>query len=96
MRMLSRAKRVVGVALVALLACLPCVVLAQDEAGGDAPTVAGTATVEELTDFRSYLMFGFSLVFVLIIGYLVVSQRRNAALAEEAEFLKKRIDELGK
>lgn len=61
-----------------------------------AATVPGKATVAELTDFRNYLMFGFSLVFAAIIFYLVASYRQNASLAEEAEFLKGRLRELQK
>ena len=44
--------------------------------------------------YRNYLMLGFSFVFALIIFYLIASHRQNAKLAEEAEFLQKRVKEL--
>ena len=47
-----------------------------------------------LFDFRRMLMLAFSVVFVLIVGYLVLSHRKNAALAEDVAFLRKRIDRL--
>lgn len=45
-------------------------------------------------DFRGKIMLGYSAVFVLIIGYLIYSHRRNAGLADEADFLKRRLDDL--
>ncbi len=56
----------------------------------------GAVTGEELTDFRDKLMLGFSLVFLLITGYLVVSHRKNAELGDEIAFLRARIEELHK
>lgn len=43
-------------------------------------------------DFRARIMLGYSAVFVCLIAYLVVSHRRNASLAAEAQFLQQRLD----
>ena len=44
-----------------------------------------------VNDYRSEVMLGFSAVFVLIVAYLIASYRRNAALKEDVEFLKSRL-----
>ena len=48
----------------------------------------------EMIDFRNLLMLGFSMVFGLIFAYLFVSYKKNRALNEEVDFLKKRVGEL--
>lgn len=68
------------------------------QADADQPTAeaAQDSLVSEQTlfDFRRLLMVGFSMVFLLMVGYLVLSHRKNATLAEDLAFLRKRIDSL--
>ena len=82
--------------------------VAQSETQGPSKTQGSSAKTESeaepaadqlvsertLFDFRRMLMLAFSVVFVLIVGYLVLSHRKNAALAEDVAFLRKRIDSL--
>ena len=63
---------------------------AQDAASTDDSLVSE----QTLFDFRRLLMVGFSMVFLLLIGYLMLSHRKNAALAEDLAFLRKRIESL--
>ena len=56
--------------------------------GADAPG--------ETTDFRGKVTLAYGLLFVLVILYLAVSQRKNAGLKEELEFLQRRLAEVEK
>ena len=53
-------------------------------------TQSGTAS----EDFRGPVVLGYFLVFLLIVIYLLASQRKNAHLGDEIDFLKRRVDEL--
>ena len=59
-------------------------------AQADEPTQSGAAS----EDFRGPVVLGYFLVFALIVTYLVLSQRKNAHLGDEIDFLKRRVDEL--
>lgn len=82
------------VLLITMLVVLPqAVVLAADPAADAAAAEPATYTTVT-ADFRTKLMIGFGMVFVLIITYLMASHRKNAGLREEAEFLKQRLQSL--
>ena len=85
---LLAARLAVFVPVVVVLLALPCVAEGED--------AYPELNRDVIADFRGKLMIGFSCVFVLIVGYLVVSHRRNAQLKDEIEFLKGRVDALDK
>jgi hypothetical protein len=58
---------------------------AAESAPGDAATP---------TDFRGKVTLAYGLVFILVVVYLIISHRRNAALRSEIEFLERRVGEL--
>ena len=82
------ARLAVFVPVVVALLAIPCFAEGED--------AYPELTREVIADFRGKLMIGFSFVFICIIGYLVVSHRRNAQLKDEIEFLKGRVDALDK
>lgn len=68
-----------GIWMLAMIAIAPGAFAADED--------AADATMDRL-------MLGYLLVFILLVGYLIVSQRRNARLRDDIEFLKRRVDEL--
>ena len=63
---------------------LLAVLLTGADGTGDTPSFLGKVTL------------AYGLLFILVILYLVMSQRKNAGLKEELEFLERRLAELEK
>lgn len=66
-----------------------------------APTLfAEDASAEQAyeapADFRGKVTLAYGLVFASVVGYLLLSMKRNAGLKEEVEFLERRLGELEK
>ncbi len=57
---------------------------------------ATSGAEEAPADFRGKVTLAYGIVFGVIVIFLVLSMRRNAGMAEEVEFLEKRLDELQK
>ena len=51
---------------------------------------------EAPADFRGKVTLAYGLVFASVVGYLLLSMKRNAGLKEEVEFLERRLSELDK
>ncbi|MEE8143558.1 MAG: hypothetical protein V3T77_10700 [Planctomycetota bacterium] len=63
---------------------LLAILLTGADGSGDTPSFLGKVTL------------AYGLLFTLVILYLVMSQRKNAGLKEELEFLERRLAELDK
>lgn len=63
-------------------------------AWADVATGQGPAEHVVSTGFRNKLMFGLSIVLVLIAGYLLVSRQRTREARAELDFLRRRVEEL--
>ena len=61
-----------------------------------AEDAAAEQAYEAPVDFRGKVTLAYGLVFASVVGYLLLSMKRNAGLKEEVEFLERRLGELEK
>ena len=68
--------------------------LAQVSESSDSSGTIDTPGTMAPQDFRPVVMLGFSVVFALMVTYMIVSHRKNASISEDVDLLKSRLKHL--